>query len=34
MLEHYSKTKINKQWTNKFGEYICEEILMLLSYKV
>mgnify|MGYP007047405692 CR=1 FL=1 len=26
--------KVNKQWTNKFGEYICEEIYTLLDKNV
>lgn len=26
--------KLDKQWTNKFGEYICEEILILFGKKV
>ncbi len=26
--------KLDKQWTNKFGEHICEEILILLGKKV
>ena len=26
--------KLDKQWTNKFGEYICEEIHMILGHTV
>ena len=26
--------KLDKQWTNKFGEHICEELYMLLGYTV
>jgi hypothetical protein len=26
--------KLDKQWTNRFGEYICEEILMLMGKTV
>lgn len=34
MKSKRSDLKLDKQWTNCFGEYICEEIMILLGYNV